>query len=448
MVLRKTLWGVDEPTESAIGHSDEEEGNSLLLRREADMASRVLAMVMAGGEGQRLFPLTRDRAKPAVPFGGKYRLIDFVLSNFINSEIYSIYVLVQFKSQSLIEHLQARWRFGALVPENFFISTVPAQMRLGQTWYQGNADAVYQNLHLIKNFKPDIVAVFGADHIYRMDIRQMVAFHLERQAEVTIAAFPVLVEEGSAFGILQVEPEGRVTSFQEKPAQPSPLPRDPRYCLASMGNYLFTTSALISLLEQDAVQDSSTHDFGRDIIPPLIGQQPVYAYDFRKNHIPGETEGEYPYWRDVGTLDAYYEANMDLRDVTPKLNLYNPRWPIQAGTSILPPAKFIFNDWNRQGVAIQSVVAEGCIISGGAVIDSVLGRNVIVHSYSRVEWSILMDNCHIHRHAHVRRAIIDKNVAVPEGEAIGLDLEHDRQRFTVTDSGVVVIPKDYVFPRL
>jgi glucose-1-phosphate adenylyltransferase len=403
-------------------------------------------MVMAGGEGQRLHPLTRDRAKPAVPFGGKYRLIDFVLSNFINSEIYSIYVLVQFKSQSLIEHLQARWRFGALVPEHFFISAVPAQMRLGQTWYQGNADAVYQNLHLIKNFKPDIVAVFGADHIYRMDIRQMIAFHLDRQAEVTISAFPVPTEEASAFGILQVDPDSRVTSFTEKPAHPQPLPRDPRYCLASMGNYLFTTSALIELLEQDALQDSSTHDFGRDIIPPLIGRQPVYAYDFRQNHILGETEEEQPYWRDVGTLDAYYEANIDLRDVTPKLNLYNPHWPIQAGASILPPAKFIFNDWNRQGVAVQSIVSEGCIISGAFVIDSVLGRNVFVHSFSRVEWSIIMDNCHIHRHARVRRAIIDKNVEVPEGETIGWDLDRDRRRFTVTDSGVVVIPKDYVFP--
>ena len=409
--------------------------------------TRVLGIVMAGGEGRRLYPLTRDRAKPAVPFGGKYRIIDFVLSNFVNSEIYTIYVLVQYKSQSLIEHLQASWRFGGLLPEQFFISLVPAQMRLGQTWYEGNADAVYQNLHLIRNFRPDMVAVFGADHIYRMDIRQMVSFHQEHGAQVTIAAIPVPIEEASAFGILQVDADGRVTGFQEKPASPTPIPGDPRRCLASMGNYLFTTSTLIKLLEQDALQEDTTHDFGRDILPPIIGQMPVYAYDFHRNHIAGEPEGAPPYWRDVGTLDAYYEANMDLRDVTPQLNLYNQLWPIRTGASTLPPAKFLFNDWDRRGVALQSIIPEGCIISGGFVIDSVLGRNVYIHAYSQVEWSVIMDNCHIHRHARVRRAIIDKNVEVPEGEEIGWDLEHDRKRFTVTDSGIVVIPRDYVFRR-
>ncbi|HEY7493347.1 MAG TPA: glucose-1-phosphate adenylyltransferase [Candidatus Tectomicrobia bacterium] len=409
--------------------------------------SKVLGIVMAGGEGRRLYPLTRDRAKPAVPFGGKYRIIDFVLSNFVNSEIYTIYVLVQYKSQSLIEHLQASWRFGALLPEQFFISLVPAQMRLGQTWYEGNADAVYQNLHLIRNFRPDLVAVFGADHIYRMDLRQMVTFHQEQGAQVTIAAIPVPIEEASAFGILQVSANGRITGFQEKPASPTPIPGDPRHCLASMGNYLFTTSTLIKLLEQDALQEGTTHDFGRDILPPIIGQMPVYAYDFHRNHIAGEPEGAPPYWRDVGTLDAYYEANMDLRDVTPQLNLYNQLWPIRTGTSTFPPAKFLFNDWDRRGVALQSIIPEGCIISGGFVIDSVLGRNVYIHAYSQVEWSVIMDNCRIHRHARVRRAIIDKNVAVPEGEEIGWDLEHDRKRFTVTDSGIVVVPRDYVFRR-
>jgi glucose-1-phosphate adenylyltransferase len=403
------------------------------------MKAKILGIVMAGGEGARLHPLTRDRAKPAVPFGGRYRIIDFVLSNFINSEIYAIYVLVQFKCQSLIEHLNAGWQLGGLLPDHF-ISPVPAQMWRGQTWYQGNADAVYQNLHLIVNFKPDLVAVFGADHIYRMDIRQMVAFHQEREAQVTIAALPVPVAEGSSFGIFQVDPDGQTTGFEEKPPHPIPMPGDSRHCLASMGNYLFTTSVLMELLEE-----SAQHDFGRDIIPPLIDQMRVYAYDFRQNHIPGEPEGQPPYWRDVGTLDAYYVANMDLRDIAPALNLYNPLWPIRTAASALPPAKFTFNEEGRRGVAIQSIVSEGCILSGGAVIDSVLGRNVFVHSYSQVEGSVIMDGCHIHRHARVRRAIMDKDVKVPEGEEIGWNLERDRQRFLVTDSGIVVIPKGYTF---
>lgn len=409
------------------------------------MEAKVLSIVMAGGEGIRLYPLTRDRAKPAVPFGGKYRIIDFVLSNFINSEIYAIYVLVQFRCQSLIEHLQERWQFGGLLRDHF-ISPVPAQMRRGQTWYQGNADAVYQNLHLIENFKPDVVAIFGADHIYRMDIRQMVAFHLEQRAQVTIAALSVPVEEGSVFGILQVDSDGQITGFQEKPSHPTPMPDDPCHCLASMGNYLFTAPVLIELLEKNAQKEGNDHDFGRDIIPPLIGRIPIYAYDFRQNRIPGESESQSPYWRDVGTLDAYYEANMDLRDTVPSLNLYNPHWPIRAGVSTLPPAKLTDED-HQQGVAIRSIISEGCIISGGTVIDSVLGRNVVVHSHSQVEWSVIMDGCCVPRHARIRRAIIDKDVVVPEGEEIGWDLERDRQRFPVTESGVVVIPKGYTFDR-
>ena len=294
--------------------------------------AKILGIVMAGGAGTRLQPLTRDRAKPAVPFGGKYRIIDFVLSNFINSEIYAIHVLVQFKSQSLIEHLQAGWRFGRFPMDQYFISTIPAQMRTGQTWYQGTADAVYQNIHLIKQFKPDFLAVFGADHIYRLDIRQMVAFHFERDAEVTIAAFPVTVAEGSAFDILQTDRQGYVTGLQEKPAQPQGMPNDPDYCLASMGNYLFSTPVLIDVLEQNA-RDATSHDFGHDIIPQLIGDRPVYAYDFRRNRLAGEPEDQPIYWRDVGTLDAYYEANMELLPVRSILNLYNPNWPIWTATS-------------------------------------------------------------------------------------------------------------------
>jgi glucose-1-phosphate adenylyltransferase len=411
------------------------------------MKTKMLGIVMAGGEGTRLQPLTLDRAKPAVPFGGKYRIIDFVLSNFINSEMYAIHVLVQFKSQSLIEHLQAGWRFGGLPTDQYFISTVPAQMRIGQSWYQGTADAVYQNLHLIKQFKPDIVAVFGADHIYRMDIRQMVDFHLERDAQVTISAFPVSIPEASAFGILQVDTAGLVTGFEEKPAQPRVMPDDPDHCLASMGNYLFSTSVLIDLLEQNARDAMTGHDFGRDIIPQLIGQRPVYAYDFRHNRLAGEPQGQPIYWRDVGTLDAYYEASMDLRDIQPMLNLYNPNWPIRTVTSFQPPAKFAFDEDGRRGLAIQSIVSEGSIVSGATVVNSVIGRGVFVHSYSLVEWSVIMDNCNIHRHARVRRAIIDKNVHVPEWETIGFDLERDRERFQVTEGGLVVIPKGYVFAR-
>lgn len=406
------------------------------------MKAKILGIIMAGGEGTRLQPLTRDRAKPAVPFGGKYRIVDFVLSNFINSEMYAIHVLVQFKSQSLIDHLQAGWRIGGFPSDQYFISTVPAQMRTGQTWYQGTADSVYQNINLIKNFKPDIVAVFGADHIYRMDIRQMVEFHLHRDAQVTISAFPVPLHEGPSFGILQVDRTGQVTGFEEKPAVPKPMPDDPDNCLASMGNYLFSTPALLDILEHRA---NTSHDFGRDIIPQLIGQSPVYAYDFRLNRLADEPADQPIYWRDVGTLDAYYEANMDLRDIRPMLNLYNPNWPIRTATNFLPPAKFAFDEEGRRGLAIQSVISEGSIVSGATVVNSILGRGVFVHSYSLVEWSVIMDNCHIHRHARVRRAIIDKDVQVPEWETIGFDLERDRQRFQVTEGGVVVVPKGYVF---
>lgn len=395
---------------------------------------------MAGGQGTRLHPLTRDRAKPAVPFGGKYRIVDFVLSNLVNSQIYSIYLMVQWRSQSLIEHLKDGWQFGRILHDHFIVP-VPAQMRLGESWYQGTADAIFQNLNLVDDFKPDLVAVFGADHIYRMDIQQMIAFHVDRKASVTVATLPVALEEGNQFGVLDVDSGLRVYGFDEKPENPRQMPGAPGKCLASMGNYLFDPQVLRAALIEDSQDRNSHHDFGRDLIPALIDRVPVYAYNFMTNRIRGDSEENLAYWRDVGTLDAYYEANMDLRDAKPHLNLYNPFWPLRTAYYNQPPAKFVFAEQSRRGLSLHSVISEGCIISGGAVRNSVLGRSVFVHSYSEIDDSVVMDYCNIGRHARIRRAIIDKNVHIPEGEVIGYDLERDRKRFFVTDSGIVVIPK-------
>ena len=397
-------------------------------------------MVMAGGLGSRLHPLTRDRAKPAVPFGGKYRIIDFVLSNLVNSRIYAIYVLVQWRSQSLIEHLKDGWQFGGILTDQF-VTPVPAQMRMGESWYQGTADAIFQNLNLLDDNSPDLVAVFGADHIYRMDVQQMIEFHLERKAAVTVATIPVHVEESNQFGIVEVDSGLRISGFEEKPATAHPMPGAPGHCLASMGNYLFDPEVLRRALMEDSTMASSRHDFGRDLIPRLIERVPVYAYNFMTNRIQGDSEVNLSYWRDVGTIEAYYEANMDLRDARPHLNLYNQRWPLRTAYYDQPPAKFVFDENGRRGEALHSVISEGCIVSGGMVRNSVLGRSVFVHSWSTVEDSVLMDYCEIGRHARVRRAIIDKNVYVPEGDEIGYNLERDRQRFHVTDSGLVVIAK-------
>jgi len=401
---------------------------------------RILALVMAGGQGTRLYPLTRDRAKPAVPFGGKYRIIDFVLSNLVNSGIFSIYVLVQWRSQSLIEHLKDGWQFGGLLPGHF-ITPVPAQMRMGETWYQGTADAIFQNLNLIEDTEPDIVAVFGADHIYRMDIQQMVEFHLDRKAAVTVATLPVPIEQTSQFGIVDVDSGLRITGFEEKPARGRSMPGAPGTCLASMGNYLFDPHALRTALIEDAQKATSRHDFGQDLLPTMIERVPVYAYNFKTNSIRGDSEINLSYWRDVGTLDAYFEANMDLRDARPQLNLYNPNWPLRTSYYNQPPAKFVFAEDGRRGQALHSVISEGCIISGGMVRNSILGRSVFVHSYSDIEDSVVMDYVEVGRRARIRRAIIDKNVYIAEGDEIGYDLARDRERFFVTDSGIVVIPK-------
>ena len=340
------------------------------------MRLRVLGIVLAGGKGTRLYPLTKERAKPAVPFGGKYRIIDFVLSNFINSGIYSIYVLTQFKSQSLLQHLSEGWQFGSLL-KNQFIIPVPAQMRTPEeTWYQGTADAIYQNVNLIEQADPHVVAIFGADHIYRMNVTNMVEFHEQKRAHVTIAAIPVPRAQASEFGVIEAAADGRVIGFHEKNPKAPAIPGDPDRVYASMGNYIFSTRSLLRELYDDAANAASTHDFGRDILPSLVGRGEMFAYDFQTNQIPGEPNGAPVYWRDVGTIDAYYEANIDLRSVSPALNLYNNQWPLRTASYPDAPAKFTFDDQDRRGQAIDSIVSSACILSGGAVRNSVLFRGV------------------------------------------------------------------------
>jgi glucose-1-phosphate adenylyltransferase len=403
------------------------------------MQLRVLAFVLAGGKGTRLYPLTKERAKPAVPFGGKYRIIDFVLSNLINSGIYSIYVLIQFKSQSLLLHLRDGWQFAGPL-RNEFIIPVPAQMRSAdETWYRGTADAIFQNINLIEQAEPNVVVIFGADHIYRMNIREMIEFHQHKQAEVTVAAIPVDKRLASEFGVIEAAPDGRILGFHEKRADAPTLPGDPERVFASMGNYIFSAGLLIEEIKKDADNEQGTHDFGRDILPSLVGRAAMYAYDFRTNSIPGEPPGKPAYWRDVGTIDAYYEANMDIRTVEPELNLYNQQWPLMTAGYADPPAKFVFDEEGRRGQAIDSVVSAGTILSGALVRNSVLGRYVHIHSAAVVEDSIIFDNCDIGRRAKIRRAILGKNLRIPEDTVIGYDLESDRRHYHVTEGGIVVV---------
>jgi glucose-1-phosphate adenylyltransferase len=401
----------------------------------------ILTMILAGGMGERLYPLTRDRAKPAVPFGGRYRIVDFVINNFVNSGFFKIKILTQFKSNSLIEHITRTWR---LVPEiGQYVDVVPAQMRKGPFWFRGTADAVFQNLELIFDEQPEYVCVFGGDHIYKMDVTQMLEAHMDSDADLTIATIPVAVSEAHHFGIVEVDDDWRVTGFVEKPKSGArTIPDRPDMVLASMGNYIFKSNVMIDVLQRNALRDSA-HDFGKEIIPDMYPRMKVFAYDFAKNFIPGEAENNRGYWRDVGTIDSYFAACLDLVSVTPAFNLYNPQWPLVSAPNNLPPAKFVFADSKSQrvGIATDSLVSDGCIISGGTINRCVLHPRVRIHSYSDVDESILMDGVEVGRHSKIRRTIIDKGVKLPPNTTIGYDADLDRQRFTVTDSGIVVVPK-------
>ena len=405
--------------------------------------TKVLAMILAGGEGRRLDPLTRERAKPAVPFGGRYRIIDFVLSNFANSGIVRMKVLVQYKSESLNTHVQRAWRLTSLLNE--YVEIVPAQMRYGPKWFEGSADAIYQNLNIITDEEPDFTFVFGADHVYRMDVRQMMDHHTDNQADLTVAAIPVPRALANECGIIEMAPDGRMIGFHEKPrpGTEKTMPGDDTRCLASMGNYLFTTDSLVQEIVRDAGDEASAHDFGKSIVTSMHTRKRVFVYDFMKNIVPGQSEKERGYWRDVGSLDAYYQSNMDLVDVDPVFSLYNFEWPIFTIRYNYPPAKFVFNNEKerRVGHATDSLISEGCIISGGHVHHSILSPRVRINSYSYVEGAILFEDVTVGRHCKIRRAIIDKHVDIPPGTVIGYDPEEDKARFQVTESGIVVIPK-------
>jgi glucose-1-phosphate adenylyltransferase len=399
----------------------------------------VVGIILAGGEGKRLFPLTRDRAKPAVPFGGRYRIIDFVLSNLVNSGIYKLNVITQYKAGSLMQHLARGWQLAPQMGQ--YVAPVPPAMNLGPRFFQGSADAVLQNLDVIDNERPTHVCVFGADHIYKMDVRQMLAFHIEREADATVACIPVPASEASGFGIIETDARQQITGFLEKPDL-GPTATGTR--LASMGLYIFRADALTREIKGDAGRTDSTHDFGRDILPLMVPSKKLFAYDFSQNAVPGMKEHERGYWRDIGTLDAYWQASEDLVSVSPSFSLYNPEWPIYTAYYPSAPAKFVFSDreQNRVGIATDSMVSEGCIISGGHVDRSILGLRVRVNSFSSVSESVLFDDVDVGRHARIRRAIIDKGVTIPPGTTIGYDLAADRARFEVSDGGIVVVAKN------
>jgi glucose-1-phosphate adenylyltransferase len=391
-------------------------------------------MVLAGGRGERLYPLTRDRAKPAVPFGAIYRIIDFTLSNCINSGIRRIYALTQYKSTSLHRHIQFGWDILS-APLGEFIEAIPAQQRIDEHWYQGTADAIFQNINILQEERPDLVLILSGDHIYKMNYRRMIAFHLEKEADLTVAAIRMDRKLSREFGVMEIDENWRIVGFQEKPEEPKAIPGDPGGILASMGIYIFNTEVLVRRLIEDTRSDSS-HDFGKNIIPMMIGRDRVFTFDFRRGDCGG-TE----YWRDVGTIDAYYEANMDLISVTPQLNLYDAQWPILTYQPPSPPAKTVWIEEGRVGTALNSIISNGCIISGGNVKRSVLSPRVTIHSFAEIEDSILLEGVDVGRNAKIKRTIIDKEVLIPPGMEIGYHLEEDAKRFTVTPSGIVVVPK-------
>ncbi|WP_448851198.1 glucose-1-phosphate adenylyltransferase [Corynebacterium sp. 335C] len=398
----------------------------------------VLSIVLAGGEGKRLFPLTADRAKPAVPFGGSYRLIDFVLSNLVNAGFTKVCVLTQYKSHSLDRHISQAWQLSGITGQ--YVTPVPAQQRLGKRWFTGSADAILQSLNLVYDEAPEYVIVFGADHVYRMDPDQMLDAHIASGAGVTVAGIRVPREEATAFGCIDADEDNKITRFLEKPADPPGTPDDPEVTFASMGNYIFSTKTLIDAIIEDSKNEDSDHDMGGDIIPMLVEREQAYVYDFNDNDVPGQTDRDRAYWRDVGTIDAFYEANMDLISVHPVFNLYNKRWPIHTfSEENLPPAKFV-----QGGIAQASMVGAGTIVSGGTVRNSVLSTNVIVEDGATVEGSVIFPGARIGRGAVVRHAILDKNVVVPDGAVIGVDTEKDAERFKVSPGGVVAVGKGEV----